>query len=215
MTNTAELIVQMARDTHRVRPLRSQRFYAYVMIGISIVYAMGTQWVLGIRADIMVQFSRPLFVLELGTLSAIFFLSMVAAILLMRPDTDAHRRFLRYPFIALILLFLCVALQWMLPVDSTMVMPAFSLQGRECALCIAVLCLVPSAMLFSLLRKGASVMPKRAGIYSVLAASAIGCITQRIAEMNDSLMHLAVWHYLPTLLFAALGAWLGKKLLHW
>lgn len=215
MTNTAELIAQLARDSHSVQTLRTPRFYAYAMIGISIVYAIGAQWFLGVRPDIMAQLSRPLFVFELCALGAIFSSSMVAAIILMRPDANYHNSVLRLPFIACAGLFLCIALQWMLPVDSTMVMPAFSLQGRECALCIAVLSLMPSAVLFSLLRMGANTMPKRAGIYSVLAASAIGCITQRIAEMNDSLMHLAIWHYLPTLLFAALGAWLGKKLLHW
>lgn len=215
MTNTTELIAQLAHDSKSVQPLRTPRFYAYGVMSVCILYLLGAQWFLGIRPDIFVQLTRPLFVLEISALLTLFFLSIFAAIILMRPDNDAHRGVLQLPFLALVLLFFSIALQWMLPVDSKMVMPAFSVQGRECALCIAVLSLVPSAMLFSLLRKGANTMPARAGIYSVLAASAIGCITQRIAEMNDSLMHLVVWHYLPTLLFAALGAWLGKRLLRW
>ena len=85
----------------------------------------------------------------------------------------------------------------------------------ECALCIGSVALIPSALIFALLRKGASVRQFQAGSFAVLAASSIGCLTLRLAEANDSMMHLASWHYGPTVLFAALGAALGKILLKW
>jgi hypothetical protein len=49
----------------------------------------------------------------------------------------------------------------------------------------------------------------------VLAASGVGCLTLRLAELNDSIEHLLQWHYVPTLLFAAGGAMIGKWLLRW
>jgi hypothetical protein len=85
----------------------------------------------------------------------------------------------------------------------------------ECALCIAAVALIPSALLFALIRKGATIRPLQAGSFAVLAASSVGGLTLRLAEANDSLMHLVVWHYLPALLFATLGAVIGKKLLRW
>jgi hypothetical protein len=69
--------------------------------------------------------------------------------------------------------------------------------------------------MFVLLRKGASIRQLQAGSFAVLTATAIGCLTLRLSEENDSIMHLLQWHYLPTLLFAALGALAGKWLLKW
>ncbi len=105
--------------------------------------------------------------------------------------------------------------QLFLPVDARMVMPKAGAHGLVCALCIASVALIPSAMLFWLIRKGANVRPLQAGSFAVLAASAIGALTLRLAEANDSMLHLASWHYLPTFLFAVLGALLGKQLLKW
>jgi len=79
----------------------------------------------------------------------------------------------------------------------------------------AATAIVPAALIFALLRKGASVRPLRAGSFAVLAASGLGCLTLRLSEANDSLVHLVDWHYLPTLLFAVIGALVGRYLLRW
>jgi len=102
-----------------------------------------------------------------------------------------------------------------MPHDVRMVMPEISAHGMECALCIASVALVPSGLVFGLLRKGTTVRQLQAGSFAVLAASAIGGLTLRLAEANDSILHLVQWHYVPTLLFAGLGAMLGKYLLKW
>jgi hypothetical protein len=59
------------------------------------------------------------------------------------------------------------------------------------------------------------VHPLQAGAFAVLTASTIGALTLRLAEENDSIVHLVQWHYLPTLFFAVLGAFAGKWLLKW
>ena len=82
----------------------------------------------------------------------------------------------------------------------------------DCALCIGSVAMLPSLLLFGILRRGATVRPMQAGIFAVLAASAIGCLTLRLSEANDSLAHLLLWHYLPTLIFAALGAVIGARI---
>ena len=89
-----------------------------------------------------------------------------------------------------------------MPADERMVLPAPGAHAMECALCIASVAIIPSAWIFTLLRKGASIRQAQSGAYAVLCASAIGCLTLRLAEANDSMLHAASWHYLPTLLFA-------------
>ena len=108
-----------------------------------------------------------------------------------------------------------VGFQLWMPHDSRMILPEVGTHGMQCALCIASLTLIPSALIFILLRKGASIHPLQAGSFAVLASSAIGCLALRLSEANDSIMHLVQWHYVPTFLFAALGARIGKWLLKW
>lgn len=215
MKDTSEVIAQLADQAAPVKALPAAHVYAGLLVGVSLLYLVVAQFFLGVRPDLYTQLTRSVFVAELLALFALSLSSIYAALILMRPDGTHYQAVLKIPYLALCALAACIALQWMMPLDARMVSPAFSLQGRECALCIALLSLVPSAVLFSIVRKGASTQLARAGWYVVLASSAIGCITQRIAEMNDALSHLLVWHYLPTLAFAALGAWLGKRLLAW
>lgn len=58
-------------------------------------------------------------------------------------------------------------------------------------------------------------MPLQAGFIAVIAAVSVGAITLRLAEPNDQIAHLLVWHYLPSVFFASLGALLGRYLLRW
>ena len=102
-----------------------------------------------------------------------------------------------------------------MPFDPRMVVMPSHGHGMECALCIAALACLPSALIFGLLRKGASVTAVFAGSLSVLGASGFGSLILRLTEIDDSLVHIALWHYVPTFLFAAMGAVLGKFLLRW
>jgi len=120
------------------------------------------------------------------------------------------------PYAVFTLLVAMVGFQLMMPTDTLMVMPEeVGAHPMECTICIASVALIPSALIFSLLRNGASIHPFQAGSFAVLASSAIGCLTLRLSEANDSIIHLVQWHYVPTLFFAALGALAGKWLLKW
>jgi hypothetical protein len=133
----------------------------------------------------------------------------------MYPDAYQKPRLLKLPYGLFILVFALNMVQLFMPLDERMVMPSPEAHAMECAICIAALALIPSAFIFALLRKGASVRQSQAGSFTVLAASAMGCLTLRLAEDNDSIMHLLQWHYVPTFLFAMIGVFLGKWLLKW
>ncbi len=213
--NTNELIANLSAEAPS-KTLGTPSYYALRLGAVLAVYAIGVQMFLGLRPDLALQFTRPMFSVEIALLALLSLTSAAAAILSMYPDAHQQQGALKYPYAIFALLVVFMAFQLTLPHDPMMVIPvALDAHGMECALCIASVAVVPSALIFGLLRKGASVHPLRSGSFAVLAASAIGGLTLRLSEANDSLMHMVSWHYVPTLLFAALGAWIGKTLLKW
>lgn len=212
--NTDQLIAELSTQTPQA-PLRTPLHYALALAAMLLVYALATQAVLGLRVDLAAQLSRPFFVLELTLLAALTLSSARAAVLCLYPDSYQQRRWLKLPYLIFAALVAFLLLQLPMAPDDRMMLPETSVHGMECALCIASVSLIPSALIFLLLRRGASVHPLRAGSYAVLAATGIGALTLRLAEADDFLPHLLIWHYLPTLLFSALGAILGKYLLRW
>lgn len=216
MNNTADLIASLSAEVTPVKKARTPSYWAVRLLVLLALYAVGCQFFLGFRPDLELQLTRPLFALETLLLSLLLLSSAVAAVLAMYPDAYQKPQLLKLPYAVFALLVAVVGFQLWMPADVRMVMPeGASVHAMECAICIASVALIPSALIFALLRKGASVRQFQAGSFAVLASSAIGCLTLRLAEANDSIMHLVQWHYVPTLLFAALGALAGKWLLKW
>lgn len=216
MNNTFDLIARLSKESKPTRKARTPCYWALRLLALLALYAVGCQYFLGFRPDLGLQLLRPLFALETLLLSFLLLSSVVAAVLAMYPDVYQKRQLLKLPYAFFMLLVVAVGFQLMMPIDPRMLMPeGAGIHAMECAICIASVALIPSALIFALLRKNASVHQFQAGSFAVLASSAIGCLTLRLAEANDSIIHLVQWHYLPTLLFAALGALAGKWLLRW
>lgn len=212
--NTNELIASLSREAPTSR-LKSPGYFGWRLGAVLAAYGLGAQLFLQLRPDLSAQLMRPTFAVEIALLVLLTVTSAASSIFVMYPDMHQKRWVLNLPYAVFAVLAVFILSQLAMPQDARMVVPDAGAHAMECALCIASISILPSGLIFRLLRKGASVHPLRAGSFAVLAASAIGCLTLRLAEANDSLMHLAAWHYLPTLLFAALGALIGRWLLAW
>ena len=215
MNHTLEIITRLSREAEAAKPLRSPAYWGSRIVAVLALYAIAAQLFLGLRPDIAAQFSRPAFALEIALLGLLALASILASILAMYPDAYQKLAFLTLPYIVFGLLLCLIVPQFFMPPDGRMILPEEGAHGIECALCIASIALIPSAILFAILRKGASIRQFQAGSFAILAAAALGCLTLRLAEANDSPLHLAVWHYLPTLLFAITGAFIGRWRLKW
>jgi hypothetical protein len=215
MNSTADLIKQLSAEGKLTTPLRAPSYFATRLFLLLAGYMLAAQAILGFREDILVQLERPFFTLEILLLAFLLITSSVACILAMYPDAYQKPWMLKLPYTVFALLLGLTAIQFLLPQDARMVMPEAGSHTIECSVYIAIAALVPSAVMVALIRKGASIRQFHAGAFAVLAASAIGCLTLRLAEPIDPVMHLVCWHYLPTLLFASLGAVAGKYILKW
>ncbi|MEI7668914.1 MAG: NrsF family protein [Pseudomonadota bacterium] len=215
MIDTKSLILSLVSDAKPVKYLRPPIYSALFLFVILLIYGIITQSFSGIRADIVLQLHRPFFVVEILSLILLIFTSAIAAILTMYPDAYQKPKLLLLPYWSFGLLILIIIYQIFIQNKTGIILPPKEETGWQCCLSIALISLIPSALIFVILHKGASVRQFQSGAFSVLAASGVGCLTLRIAEATDSLIHLATWHYLPTIIFAMLGAFIGRIILKW
>jgi hypothetical protein len=214
MADTNSLIEELSRKP-AARALSRPMRMVIPILGALAVYGMLALWWLEVRPDLGQQLSRPWFVAELLALVALAAGSVVAAVHAMYPDLCQRRWLLKLPYLSFMALAGILLVQLFLPADARLAIPEITAHTIECTVCIAAVALLPSALLFTLIRSGASVHPLHAGSCAVLAATAVACLALRLSEANDSVTHLIAFHYLPTLLMAALGARLGQWLLKW
>lgn len=216
MNNTVNLIARLSAELSLTSKAITPSYWVFRLLALLALYAVGCQYFLGFRSDLELQFLRPLFTLETLLLLSLLVFSALAAVLAMYPDGYQRTYFFKFPYVIFVLLVALVGFQLLIPADPRTVAPQGpSVHEMECAIYIASVALIPSALIFVLLRKGASINQLQAGSFAALTSTAIGGLTLRLSEANDSIMHLIQWHYLPTLLFAVLGALAGKWLLRW
>ncbi|MDX1923075.1 MAG: DUF1109 domain-containing protein [Alphaproteobacteria bacterium] len=212
---TLNLIAQLsaAAPAHK-RAVKPRRLALY-LLAVFTVYALGAQAITGLRPDVTAKLTDIWFLAEITSLLCLALASAAAGIMLMAPDAFQKPTLLKLPYIVFAVIMGLIISQYTMAIDITHPVVGIETQGLECALCLAGLSAIPSALMFAVIKHGATVHPFQAGAFSVFTAAGIGCLTLRLAEQTDNMMHLALWHYLPTLLFAMLGAFIGKLVLKW
>jgi len=216
MTDTNELIAQLAQDTKPAKKPLHAGLLMFLLLGVLFVYSIGAQVYLGLRPDLTTRLTDFWFEAETVALWFLIVTSAFASITVMAPDAYQKPVRLQMPYVVFGALIIILGYQMIFTQDMSNWMAELThFDGMECSVCIALLSFIPSALIFALIRQGATVRPFMAGSYAVFTATGIGCLALRLAEPNDSLIHLVQWHYLPTLLFAIIGAYIGKWLLKW
>lgn len=213
---TQDLIEKLSQEASLKQVPHTPAWWTTRLLCVLVLYGVGAQFFLGVRPDIVLQFERLAFALEIILLVGMTLSAALASVFTMYPDMYQKPWILKIPYLIFSALIVLISYQLaFMSNDTRMVLPPPGGHAMECALCIGAVALLPSALIFGLLRKGASIKPLNAGFLAVLSATGIGCLTLRIAEANDFLIHLVTWHYLPTFIFASFGAIAAKWLLKW
>lgn len=177
-------------------------------IYIGIVFLSG---ILLVRPDFIAMLTHPLFAAEIAVLVAMVLSTALAAATLAFPDQYQKPHLLVLPPIAFALLVLVLIAAFILNPEMT----GTGWEGAGCLLCISELSLPPALLMLYKARKMASTQPGKTGVLCLLCAFSIGALMLRLSEETNSIAHVVLWHYLPMLAIAALGLWLGKRVLRW
>lgn len=211
MSNIEQLIKTLAEDAEKVQPAPHPFMLSLKWTGAAAAYLAISFVIFGLRPDLLQALDQPWFVVELISLLGIFIATSVSASLLAFPDLYQKRGIAYAPVLMFVLFLVVIFFAW--SADSP---PSpLPVHTYECTSCIILVSLLPAIWTFYSMRKFASTHYRLAGSLALLSAFSIGALWLRLYEVNDSIMHVVEWHYLPMLAIGLLGLWLGKILLKW
>jgi len=211
MKDFEQLVAELADGAARVKPAPHPYQLSLKWIGAGAVYLGITLAVTGLRFDLARAFAHPLFIAEIVALLLIFIATSLSAALLAFPDLHQKRGFAFTPAVMFLLFLLVILFAW--HADNP---PApLPVHSFECTFSITLVSLLPAVWTFYAMRKYASTYYYWAGSIALLSAFSVGALWLRLHEVNDSILHVVEWHYLPMIAASILGLWLGKVLLKW
>jgi len=211
MENIDDLISRLAQDGQTVKSAPHPFVLSLKWMGVALIYLVVLLAIFGVRPDWADKLQNPLFATEIAALLAVFATTTFAAALLVFPDIHQKGRLAFAPLASFMLFVLAMYLSW----QSDAPPASLPVHGIECTLGITVMALLPSIWTFYFMRNYASTHCRLAGSVALLSSFSIGALWLRLYEVNDSILHVIEWHYLPMLVIGIIGLLLGKKILKW
>lgn len=211
MANIEELVASLARDAAPVKPAPHPLLLSLAWVAGAGLYLVASLWISGLRPDLMQALHGPWFVAELAVLVLLFLATSLSAAVLAFPDLHQMRKAALAPAGLFALLVAILFLAWRADAPPA----PLPVHSFECTLSITLFSLLPAAWTFFSMRKFASTHYRWAGGVALLSAFSVGALWLRLHEVNDSIIHVVEWHYLPMLGIGLVGWWLGKALLKW
>jgi len=207
---TEKLIKDIAKRAELITPINPTRRCCIWTI-LALVIAAVISVAIGIRHDISDKINSGIFIFEIVTALAAGFLAALVASWLSIPGAKQQKTLIWLPFIPITMLFGIAGYQiFLMPVHLSDVE-----ESVHCAADIIMVAAVPAIALFAMLKLAASTRNVLTSIMAVLSVGAFGYLCSRLICPNDEISHVIMWHYLPTLLIASIGAFVGFRILKW
>lgn len=211
MSNIEDLIESLAGDAAPVKPAPHPLTLSLAWVAGAVFYLVLSLWISGLRPDLLHKLHQPWFLAEMAVLALLFLATSLSAAVLAFPDLHQMRKTAWAPAGLFALFTAIVVFAWRADLPPAP-LPAHSF---ECTLSITLFSLLPAAWTFFSMHKFASTHYRWAGCVALLSAFSVGALWLRLHEVNDSIVHVIQWHYLPMLGIGLVGWWLGRRLLKW
>ncbi|MBI1174322.1 MAG: DUF1109 family protein [Sideroxydans sp.] len=209
--NLEQLVESLAAEAATVTPAPHPFMLGLKWVAAAALYIVASLAISGLRPDLAHALHNPWFIAELVALLLVFIATAFSAALLAFPDLHQKRALAFSPVVLFALFVVLMGLAW--HADSP---PApLPVHSWQCTLTIMLMSMLPAVWTFYAMRKFASTHYHWAGSIALLSAFSVGALWMRLHEVNDSIVHVVEWHYLPMLAVGLTGLWLGKKLLRW
>lgn len=209
--NLEQLVAELADDAAKVVPAPHPYLLSLKWMAAAAVYLAVSLALSGVRPDLLQALQHPWFIAELAVLLLVFIATSLSAALLSFPDLHQKQGLAFVPVWMFALLVLVILFAWYADSPSAP-LPVHSV---KCTIDIALLSLLPAVWTFYVMRRFASTHYHWAGSIALLSAFSVGALWLRLYEVNDSIIHVIQWHYLPMLGVALVGWLSGRAVLKW
>lgn len=212
---TNDLISRLVEDVESTTPMQKPLNDFFIGLAASLFFLIILSILLGIRPDIIQKFTETTYLLELLFSFITAIVAGIATMWLALPDVRQQSWIRWAPFIPLAALVI-VNLKIYYSADWQWSSQESGLNsGIACATHFFLYAIVPGAVYFFLLKRGASTKCCWAGSTALLSVSSMAYFSLRIIEPADHIIHILYWHWIPLFLIPLAGMMAGKVLLRW
>jgi len=210
---TDDLILRIADDARPVHRLGSPWKRTLLWLGIALPYAALVVFVMSPRPDLAGIVVEPRFQIEQTAVLATAVLAAFAAFSATIPGR--RRRVLLLPLLPLTIWLGslgqgCVSDWLRYGVESLVLRPDWA-----CFPSIAIVGAVPAAVIVTMLRRGAPLLPFVTVALGALAAAALGNFGLRFFHAEDASLMVLVWQFGSVAVIVACAGWMGRRILGW
>lgn len=214
--NSVDALIAQLADSAEETPscLPFFRLFLLLMAGL-VVYGGVIVGLSSARPDLFSMIGSQLsYLVELLLLLSLALSGLYAALLSGYPDFRGQRK-LGLSVFLFFLLNCTLFYGWQLLQEPAAIIWGDMMHGLACCAHVGLMTLPPAIALTFTLKRFASTEHAASGVFIATTAFATGALLLRLIEPIDWMGHIFLWHYIPLALFAALGVWLGPKLLKW
>lgn len=205
------LVEQLTQDETPVQPAPHPYKLGLSWLLGAALYLMISLAVSGMRPDWLQKLQHPWLQAEIVLLVLMCVSTALSAAVLAFPDLHQRGWLTRVPLALFGVFSVVMAFSWQ--ADKP---PApLPIHSFECTLSILAAALLPAVWVMYTLRHYASTHVRWAGSTALLFAFSVGALWLRLHEVNDSVIHVILWHYLPMIAVGWLGLSVGQKWLRW
>lgn len=206
------LIAELAQDLDPVRPMRIARGAVLVALAV-IATVLLVELFDGLWRGIWQGRASVSFFLTNGMLAMVGAAASWAVLRMASPHVGNRRDGARWATAMIVLLPLAAVLT--LGFSDAAHAVTHDIYGADCFLAGSAFGLITGGALVLWLRRGAPVSLNAAGVYTGIAAGAIGSFAYGLACPIDGIAHLGVWHVMPVILSAVIGRFVVPPLVRW
>lgn len=206
------LIDELAADLAPVAPVRL--WHGAVLVALAVlVTLLLVETIHGLWPGIAAGEASSIFFLANGMLGLLGTASALAVVRMASPSVGNSHEGARW----------AVAMLAVLPLSALAIVGMHGLvptvlhdsNGFDCFIAGSGFGLVTAAALVAWLRRGAPVSFNAAGVFTGIAAGAIGSCAYGLACPVDTIAHLGIWHIAPVLLLGLAGRFIVPPLVRW
>ncbi len=210
---TEELIGALASNCTPVRPLPHPALRAVAWFAISLAYVAIVVAAIGLRPDISAKLVDLRFATELGAALLTSMMAAAGAFCAGCPGRPPWERLAPFPFLAL----------WLGAIGKGCWSDWAALGVAGLAVHLDLICfpaivaisILPGALIFVMIRRGAPIAPATATGLAALAAAALAAAALLLFHVEDASIMVLIWQFGSVVLLAGLEALLGRVLLRW
>ena len=210
---TDRLIAALAADANdaprRIGPMLVLALLA--ALPVSVALFMST---LGMRPDVRTAMHNPFFDLKFAVTLALAFAAIAVSLHLARPEAS----FKRWGWLLTIpvgLIACGIMAEMAMPHERPWLTRLIGNNARYCVSAIPLFALPFLAAALLVLRRGAPSRPALAGAVAGLVAAGLGATLYASHCVDDSPLFVMVWYSIATAFVAAVGAFVGRRVLRY